>query len=97
MNLGCQILPESFQMILTVLGNMGCEGLGEKDSGHLQTFFGTSEIYYPTFILKHFLYLILKPLKKKGRKERKQNLEIGFKYFIVKINQNSSLQHKINT
>lgn len=39
MNLGCQILPESLQMILTMLGNMGCEGLGEKDSGHLQTWY----------------------------------------------------------
>ena len=56
-----------------------------------------SEIYYPTFILKHLLFLLLNPLKRKRRKERKQKIEIGFKYFIVKINQNSRLQHKINT
>lgn len=56
-----------------------------------------SEIYYPTFIIKQLLHLILKPLKKKGKKERKQKIEIGFKYLIVKSNQNSNLQHKINT
>lgn len=49
-----------------------------------------NKIYYPPFILKHLLLLILKPLKKK----RKEKIEIQFKCFTVKLN---NVQHKINT